>query len=270
MPRQEELRLLQAYAAGDSAAGNLVVQSHLRYVMDLAKRYVGHGVPFEELIQEGNLGLMRALKKFSVARTSSRDGQAYRFIAFASYWVKAMMSRAIQEKGKTVKIDRRTALRLAKVRKLDRHLESDLGREATEAEIAAHLGVNEAVARRIRVAEAYRCRSFEQPLAFDDGGETTLHAVLAADQPTAEDASERQSSSDRLDNMLALAEAVFSDRDRKILHERLLRDKEERKTHDQLSKELGVSRARVYQLETRIVRNLREMYGQTGTHKEGR
>ncbi len=261
LERREERRLLRAYAAGDRAAGDRVVLAHLRFVVDEAKKFVGRGVPFEDLVQEGNIGLLHALERFDLEKRSRHVGRSCRFISYAAFWVKERLTMAVIEKGKVVKVERKVQHRLAKLRKLDRLYEADLGRPATVEEAAAHLGLTEAVARRLRLVETFRSVSLDQPSgsARSADEEFALYAVVPAEQPAIDEHCHEKLRDERRRRDLAAAIETLDPRDGTLLRERLLREPEDRKMHRQLAAELGLSRSRVQQLEELLMRRLRTL-----------
>jgi RNA polymerase sigma factor (sigma-70 family) len=227
----------------------------------------------EDLIQEGNLGLLRALEKFDASRMSGRDGKHVRFLAYASHWVKALMSLAILEKGKIIKVNRNVQNKIAKMRKMDRQIETDLGRPATLAEVAVRLGIKVEEAEKLRRLQAFRFSSFDQPLRrLEDehgDGEVTLYGLVAAEQPSAEHACSERMLAEVRHEALSKATAMLDPREQKILRERLLCDPVERKSQARLADEIGVSRGRIQQLEVRTKGKLRRLMRDDWDRAEG-
>ncbi len=256
---EEERRLARAYVAGDKAAGDRIVRAHLRFVVAEARRFCGRGVPLEDLIQEGNLGLVRAIVKYDADREKTESEGTVKFISYAKYWVKAMMLASIGEYGKPIKLGRNIRSQVARMRTLNARAEVRSGRRAHDEEVASVLGVESAEVERLREAEAINFRSLDKPAGStdDESEQSTLYALIASEQPAADDVLAAKSDGAQLRRAVERIVSGLGSRDRKLFDERLMCEKEDQKTSKQVGLEMGVSRVRAQQLEDRLKANLR-------------
>ena len=133
LTHREEISLSRRARAGDQTSRNKLVEHNLRLVISMAKRYRGMGLPFEDLIQEGNLGLLRAAEKFDPER-------GHRFSTYATWWIRQAIGRAISNKGRTIRVPVRAGQKIRKVTRTSNKLSAELGREPTDEEVAKRLG----------------------------------------------------------------------------------------------------------------------------------
>ena len=169
----EEIDLAQRIERGDLAAKERMINANLRLVVSQARRYQGHGLPMEDLVQEGMLGLIRAVEKFDWRR-------GFKFSTYGTLWIRQALQRGLQNHGRTIRLPVHVAQRQTKVRKVESELSTKLGREPTDEEIAAEakLDVDEVAELR----ELTRgLTSLDQPVGED--GETAFGDLLASDRP---------------------------------------------------------------------------------------
>jgi RNA polymerase primary sigma factor len=169
----EEIDLAKRIERGDLAAKEKMINSNLRLVVSQARRYQGHGLPMEDLVQEGMLGLIRAVEKFDWRR-------GFKFSTYGTLWIRQALQRGLQNHGRTIRLPVHVAQRQTKVRKVESELSTKLGREPTDEEIAAEakLDVDEVAELR----ELTRgLTSLDQPVGED--GETAFGDLLASDRP---------------------------------------------------------------------------------------
>ncbi len=169
----EEVELAQRIERGDLAAKERMINSNLRLVVSQARRYQGHGLPMEDLVQEGMLGLIRAVEKFDWRR-------GFKFSTYGTLWIRQALQRGLQNHGRTIRLPVHVAQRQTKVRKVESELSTKLGREPTDDEIAAEakLPVEEVAELR----ELTRgLTSLDQPVGED--GETAFGDLLASERP---------------------------------------------------------------------------------------
>jgi RNA polymerase primary sigma factor len=170
---EEEIELAKRIERGDLEAKERMINSNLRLVVSQARRYQGHGLPMEDLVQEGMLGLIRAVEKFDWRR-------GFKFSTYGTLWIRQALQRGLQNHGRTIRLPVHVAQRQTKVRKVESELSTKLGREPTDEEIAAEakLPVEEVAELR----ELTRgLTSLDQPVGED--GETAFGDLLASDQP---------------------------------------------------------------------------------------
>src|SRR5437763_4540709 len=169
----EEVELAKRIERGDLEAKERMINSNLRLVVSQARRYQGHGLPMEDLVQEGMLGLIRAVEKFDWRR-------GFKFSTYGTLWIRQALQRGLQNHGRTIRLPVHVAQRQTKVRKIEGELSTKLGREPTDEEIAAEakLPVEEVAELR----ELTRgLTSLDQPIGED--GETAFGELLASERP---------------------------------------------------------------------------------------
>jgi RNA polymerase primary sigma factor len=170
---EEEVELAKRIERGDLAAKERMINANLRLVVSQARRYQGHGLPMEDLVQEGMLGLIRAVEKFDWRR-------GFKFSTYGTLWIRQALQRGLQNHGRTIRLPVHVAQRQTKVRKVEGELSTKLGREPTDEEVAAEakLPVEEVAELR----ELTRgLTSLDQPVGED--GETAFGDLLASEQP---------------------------------------------------------------------------------------
>ena len=170
---EEEVELAKRIERGDLEAKERMINSNLRLVVSQARRYQGHGLPMEDLVQEGMLGLIRAVEKFDWRR-------GFKFSTYGTLWIRQALQRGLQNHGRTIRLPVHVAQRQTKVRKVECELSTKLGREPTDEEIAAEAKLHvEEVAELRELTRGLT--SLDQPIGED--GETAFGDLLATDRP---------------------------------------------------------------------------------------
>jgi RNA polymerase primary sigma factor len=238
----EEVELSKRIEKGDLEAKERMINSNLRLVVSQARRYQGHGLSMEDLVQEGMLGLIRAVEKFDWRR-------GFKFSTYGTLWIRQAIQRGLQNHGRTIRVPVHVAQRQVKVRKIESELSTKLSREPTDEEIAAvaELDVDEVSELR----ELSRgLASLDQPVGED--GETALGDLLAAERP---EPAEEVAVSDR-DRRVNEIVGQLPEPERNVIRLRFGLAGDEPRTLKQTGSELGISAERARELEERGLRRL--------------
>lgn len=241
---EQEQNLSKKALAGDRDAINRLVECNLLLVVSIAKRFYGCGLPLLDLIQEGNIGLIKAAEKY--------DGsKGFRFSTYATYWVRQAISRALSEQARTIRIPANMLDLLSKVKKASSILSQELSRDPSDDEIAKYLEIDiEKVQTVMDMAQA----TTSLDLSVDDEGETTLGDLLAdnsVESPIAKLIREANS---------AIVASVFSSlekREAEILRMRFGIGIAKPMTLEEVGAHYGLSKERIRQLENKAIRKLR-------------
>ena len=241
----EEMDLSRRIKVGDERARRRLIEKNLRLVVSVAKKYRGMGVPFEDLIQEGNIGLMKAVEKFDPER-------GWRFSTYATWWVRQAVGRAVADKGRTIRVPVHMGDKVRKMARTYNELSAKLGREPKDEEVAKGLGWTAEEVRQVKGALP-DATSLDKPLG--SGEDPSELGNLVEDQATS-DVSE---SVVRDLEVHWLGEAIWRlpERHRRVLVKRYGLDEEETATLAQLAEELGVSKERVRQIQREAEHMLR-------------
>ena len=242
---QEEIELAARIKKGDQKARAWMIKANLRLVVKIAHDYSNFGLPFLDLISEGNIGLIKAVERFD-------PGKGGKLSTYSAWWIKQSIKRALANQSKTIRLPVHLVDKIWKMRRVSLQISGELGREPTDEEFAEEIGISSAKLSQLKTVSS-RPASLDAPINDDDSTEFG-EIVGDEDARTPFQLFREKNMRDELSELLE----VLDDRERKIIFERYGLDGDKPKTLEEIGKKFGVTRERIRQLQNIALAKLRK------------
>ena len=244
LTKEEEVELAKAAAKGNQAAKEKLINHNLRLVVSIAKRYMGHGLPLLDLIQEGNLGLMKAVERYDVSK-------GFKFSTYATYWIKQAISRGLADQARNIRIPVHMITFMSEIRKFEHDFQQAHNRKPKEAEVAAALKVD---IKKVKEAYSWMNDTTSLDIVVGDDEDVTIESFIEDESaPTAFTSIEDADRNAAIQNILN----TLNDREKVVIMRRFGIGSSRAETLDEIGKYFGLSKERIRQIEATALRKLR-------------
>lgn len=244
LTKEEEIELAKAAAKGNQTAKEKLINHNLRLVVSIAKRYMGHGLPLLDLIQEGNLGLMKAVERYDVSK-------GFKFSTYATYWIKQAISRGLADQARNIRIPVHMITFMSEIRKFEHDFQQAHNRKPKEAEVAAALKVD---IKKVKEAYSWMNDTTSLDIVVGDDEDVTIESFVEDESaPIAFASIEDTDRNAAIQNILN----TLSEREKVIIMRRFGIGSSRAETLDEIGKDFGLSKERIRQIEATALRKLR-------------
>lgn len=243
----EEVQYARRIQGGDADAREHMIKANLRLVVKIAREYEDYGLPLLDLINEGNIGLMRAVERFDPSKEAKLS-------TYAAWWIKQALKRALSNQVKSIRLPIHLVQQIAQLRRAENAFEAKYGRPAKDTELAANLNVTEDDISHWRESSGLGTTSLEAPLGSDPDAGKVADLIPDEDTPMPWWNMDEEQTAELMEELIG----TLNGREQRILRERFALDGGDSKTLDKIGEEFGLTRERIRQLESAALKKLRE------------